>query len=357
MADEFQEKTEQATPKHREKAREEGQVAISQEANSAAMLFFGLLILYFASGYLYNHLMVAFKFLFSNLTTYNINVDSVRTMYITGVSFIGKLILPIAIPLMVVGFSASASQVGLKISPKAARPKMSKLNPLSGFKRIMVSKRSLEELIKNIVKITVVLYVAYKGIVNHLTEFSPLLDYDNHAIFVYILKIAFEVCIKIAMVFIVIGAADYAFQKWEHENQLKMTKQQVKDEMKESEGDPKIKAAIKRKQMEMAMRRMMQEVPKADVVITNPTHFAVALKYEISEMDAPKVVAKGQDLVAQKIKEVAKENDVPIVENPPLARALYEAVEVEQPVPEEYFQAVAEVLAFVYKLKNKTVNL
>ena len=356
MAEEFQEKTETATPKQREKARDEGQVAKSQEINSAAMLFFGLLILYFFSGHMYNQIQMIFKKILLNLHNYSITPETVLQMYVGGLVFLGGVLLPVLVSMAIVGFSAAIGQVGFHPSIKAARPKFSKLNPISGFKKVMISKKSLEELIKNVVKITVILYVAYRGIASHTDEFTPLVDQDIQVIFKYILDVAFEVCMKIALIFIVIGFADFAFQKYDHENELKMTKQQVKDETKESEGDPKIKAAIRRKQLETALRRMMQEVPTADVVITNPTHYAIALKYDVPKMEAPKVVAKGKDLIAQKIKEIAKENNVPIIENPPLVRALFEAVEIGQYIPEKYFQAIAEVLAYVYNLKNKKLN-
>ncbi len=325
------------------------------EINSAAILLFGLLMLYFAAGYLYQHIQYAFFVVFKNMHTLQINNATVYALIVDGTVFIVKMIAPVILGLLFVGLAASYGQVGFMISLEAIQPKVDKINPVEGFKRVLFSRRTIEELIKNILKVTIILWVAYSAIEKRWDEFFPLLDQDIQQTFQFILSAVMEVSYKIAIAFIFIAAVDYAFQKWDHEKKLMMSKQEIKDEMKQTEGDPQIKSAIRKRQMEMAAKRMMQEVPKADVVIANPTHYAVALKYDSSKMDAPLVVAKGKDRVALKIREIAEEHGIPVVEDPPLARALYDAVDLDKPIPEKFFQAVAEVLAYVYKLKGKAI--
>lgn len=355
MADDFQEKTEQATPRRKEEARKKGQVARSMEINSAAMLLLGLLMLYFSAGYLYSYIQYAFYTIFKNLHILTINPQNAYQLFTSGIFFIGKMIGPLILGFFFIGIAASYGQVGFILSPEAIKPKGDKINPVEGFKKVLFSRRTIEELIKNILKVTIILVVAYNAIEKRWEDFFPLLDKDLPQIFHFILSAGMEISFKIALAFIFIAAADYAFQKWDHSKRLMMSKQEIKDELKQTEGDPQIKSSIRKKQMEMAVRRMMQEVPKADVVIANPTHYAVALKYDSEKMVAPVVVAKGKDQVALRIREIAEEHEVPVVEDPPLARALYEAVDLDKPIPEKFFQAVAEVLAYVYKLKGKAV--
>ncbi|GAB4175759.1 MAG: flagellar biosynthesis protein FlhB [Calditrichia bacterium] len=355
MADDFQEKTEQATPRRKDEARKKGQVARSMEINSAAMLLLGLLIINFSAGYIYSHIKYAFFTVFHNLQILDINPQTTVTLLQGGVFFMGKILGPIIFGFFLIGIAASYGQVGFAFSPEAIKPKFEKLNPVEGIKKVLFSRRTIEELIKNLIKVSIILWVAYSAIRNKWDEFFLLLDQDISQIFTFILSSALEVSLKIAIAFIFIAAADFAFQRWDHSKKLMMSKQEVKDENKQTEGDPQIKSAIRKKQLQMAVRRMMQEVPKADVVIANPTHYAIALKYDNQKMDAPLVVAKGKDEIALRIRQIAEENDVPIVEDPPLARALFDAVEIDRPIPEKFFQAVAEVLAYVYKLKGKAV--
>lgn len=355
MADEFQEKTEQPTPRRLEEARRKGQVAKSMEVNSSAILLVGLLIIYLLAGFLYSHLQYSFQLIFRNLYVWDINPMNIQHFFLRGTFFIGKMLAPVFMGLLLVGLAISYGQVGFMISPEALKPKFEKLNAIEGIRKILFSRRTLEELVKNILKVTIIIWVAYSVIRNKWDEFFMLLDQDVQQIFIFTVKAAFSAVMKIAIAFIFIAGADYAFQRWDHLKKLMMSRQEIKDEYKQMEGDPQIKSAIRKKQMQLATRRMIQEVPKADVVVANPTHYAVALKYDAKKMAAPVVIAKGVDEVARKIREVAEKNQVPVVEDPPLARALYDAVDVNKPIPEKFFQAVAELLAYVYKLKGKTI--
>jgi flagellar biosynthetic protein FlhB len=225
------------------------------------------------------------------------------------------------------------------------------INPINGLKR-MFSIKALAELVKSIVKIIVVSLVAYQYIKGQINEILNVMDMETANMLSYFAVLVFNVGIRISVTFIILGIIDYLFQWWQYEKDLRMSKQEIKDEYKETEGNPQIKSKIREKQRAISMRRMMQEVPKADVVITNPTHFAVAIKYDLNVSSAPIVIAKGQDFIAQRIKEIARENKVEIVENKPLARTLYSTVEIGESIPQDLFQAVAEVLAFVYSLKE-----
>ena len=263
--------------------------------------------------------------------------------------------LIIMLPFMAFGFVVtllvSIVQVGWKVSTKPMKPELSKLNPLNGFKRIF-SKDSLFELVKSILKIVIIIYIAYTSIKDNANDLFALYDLGLNQAVALVGTLIINTGIKISIVYLVIGLADFIYQKHKFNEDMKMTKQEVKDEYKNTEGDPQIKGRQRRKMQEVSQKRMMQDVPKADVVITNPTHFAVALKYEAKISSAPVVLAKGEDYLAQKIKEVARENKIEIVENKPLARMLYHNVDVGAEIPPELYQAVAEVLAAVYKAKN-----
>ena len=248
-------------------------------------------------------------------------------------------------------FIVTVYQVGWKVTAKPMEPKLSKFNPVNGFKRIF-SKDSLFELLKSIVKVGVIAYVAYTNVVDEADNLFILYDISLNQAIALTGNIIIDFGIEISIIFIVIGLIDYIYQKWKFGEDMKMTKQEVKDEYKNTEGNPEIKGRIRQKMREASQRRMMQDVPKADVVITNPTHFAVAIKYDAEVSKAPIVVAKGEDYLAQKIKEVAREHNVEIVENKPLARMLYHNVDIGAEIPPELYQAVAEVLAMVYHMKN-----
>ena len=253
--------------------------------------------------------------------------------------------------IMIVGLAVNLFQVGLNFNTEAISFKPDKLNPINGFGR-MFSKRSLVELIKSLLKILIIGYFLYRFLSRQLLAMPQFIYFDLATSLGQMSKIVFNMAFQVIGVIFLLGLMDYGYQKWQTTQDLKMTKQEVKDEMKQTEGDPQIKGKIRQKQRQMAMSRMMQEVPKADVIVTNPTHFAVALQYS-KGMPAPRVAAKGQDLVARRIKDIAREAHVPIVENRPLARALYASTEVGDLVPAELYQAVAEVLAYVYRLKHR----
>jgi flagellar biosynthetic protein FlhB len=259
---------------------------------------------------------------------------------------------PVLIVAYLVSFVCDVAQVGWHPTSKPLMPKFSKLNPLKGFKKIF-SKEAVVELIKSILKIGIVLIVAYSYIKKNGDGLFLLYDMSLNAGVAATGNLVINLGIRVAVAYLIIAFADFGYQKWKHNDDLKMTKQEVKDEYKQQEGDPQVKGRIRQKMREVSQRRMMQNLPKADVVITNPTHYAVALMYDAEKYDAPIVIAKGEDYLAARIKEVARENDIEIVENKPLARMLYANVEIGEVVPPDLYQAVAEVLAFVYHLKGR----
>ena len=265
---------------------------------------------------------------------------------------IGIIVLPVFAAGVFIVFVCDVVQVKWKPTTKPLKPKFSKLNPVSGFKKFL-SLNSLVELVKSVLKLAVVGYVVYKYIVDEISQIFILYNISLNQAIGLIGKIVTDLGIRIALLYMLIAFLDYVYQKRKFKKDMKMTKQEVKDEYKNQEGDPQIKGKQKQKMREASMRRMMQQLPEADVVITNPTHYAVAIKYDAEKYDAPYVIAKGEDYLAQRIKDVAKENDIEIVENKPLARMLYANVEEGGLIPPELYQSVAEVLAFVYHLKGK----
>ncbi|MCG8685612.1 MAG: flagellar biosynthesis protein FlhB, partial [Desulfobacterales bacterium] len=259
--------------------------------------------------------------------------------------------LPVFAAVYVVALISNVAQVGFAISWKAIEPKMSKLNPINGFKQ-KFSSRAVVEFVKSLVKVGVISLVCYLVTKGTLSQIVKLYDNSVAQILLFLLIESFWIFIKVCLVMIVVALLDYAYQKWKFLDEQKMTKKEVKDERKQTEGDPAVKSRIRQLQMEAARKRMMAEVPEADVVVTNPTRLAVALKYDNTKMDAPMVVAKGAGSIAANIRRIARENDVPLVEDKPLARNLYRLVDIGQEVPLEYYKAVAELLAYVYRLKN-----
>ena len=263
-----------------------------------------------------------------------------------------KITGPVFAIVLVVGITASFAQVGALFTLEPLKPKFSKLNPVNGIKRIF-SLRGLTELIKSILKIVIIGVVAWNSIRAEENNIVKLMDQDLASAAVYISSTAIDVAIKICAMMIIIAVLDYGYQWWQYEKDLRMTKHEVKEEYREREGSPEVRQRIRQRQREMSMRRMLTEVPKADVIITNPTHYAVAIQYDAEKAPAPIVTAKGIDYMALRIKEIAKENGVETVENKPLAQALYKSVDIGQQIPPELYQAVAEILAFVYRIKGK----
>ncbi|MDD4627359.1 MAG: flagellar biosynthesis protein FlhB [Syntrophomonas sp.] len=348
------EKTEKATPRRREEARKKGQVFKSTDLNSAIILIAGSVASFVALPYMIENLQAFTALYILERTQQDFSNDYVYLLLLEGLFVMGKMIFPIFAATFTTALLITYLQVGFVFSGESLTPKLERLNPVEGFKRIF-SKRALVELLKSLLKVIVTGYIVYSVMSKHFFLFPRFVDMELIACLQALSSIVFEMAMKVGLVFINIGIIDYIFQWYEHEKSLKMSKHEIKQEYKQTEGDPQLKSRQRRIQREIAMQRMMAEVPKADVVITNPTHFAVVLKYEASKMEAPVLVAKGKDFMALKIKEVAKIHEVVIVENPLLARTLYYNAEIGDPVPEELYQAVAEVLAFVYKQKKRVV--
>ncbi|SNZ08080.1 flagellar biosynthetic protein FlhB [Persephonella hydrogeniphila] len=342
-------KTEKATPRRRQKAREEGQVAKSQDIPIAATLFVTFLVLIAYIPYSYNILSEYFRHTFSDPLYLLPEENGGFVSYTIKVILI--LLSPVFVVLLAVGIFSNVAQFGFLFSSKALTPKIERLDVIKGLGRL-VSLKTAFELVRNLLKLLFASAVGYFLVMKIINEsfnmsFIPI----THEIY-FLFKYTLMLVLAFALVSIPIAVIDFIYRRWEYEENIKMSKHEIKEERKMYEGNPQIKAAIRKKQREMAMMRMMAEVPKADVVITNPDHYAVALIYEKGKMNAPKVVAKGKNLIAEKIKEIAKRHDVPIVEDPPLARALYASVEVGDFIPEKFYVAIAKILARIYKQKG-----
>lgn len=351
------EKTEPATQKKLDDARKEGKVAKSKDLTEGFALVVLFLLLKVFIGYIGDRMIGLFDNTIGRMAEFEkVNRAGLSTVAVT--TMLSNAILELLLiiwPFLVFGFAIafllSIYQVGWKVSTKPLEPKLSKFNPINGFKRIF-SKDSLFELVKSIAKVGIIAYITYTSLKDEANNLFILYEISLNQAIALVGEIILDVGLKIAIVFVFIGLVDYFYQRWKFADEMKMTKQEVKDEYKNTEGDPQIKGRIRQKMREVSQRRMMQDVPKADVVITNPTHFAVAIKYDAEVSTAPVVVAKGEDFLAQKIKEVAKEHNVQIVENKPLARMLYHNVDIGAEIPPELYQSVAEVLAMVYHMKN-----
>lgn len=354
MADEsFQEKTEPASDKKRDEARRKGKIPRSVELNSAFVLLFGVFILSLGGTALVSGLAEVFRntLLMSGTTT--LTLTSLHGMATRGIISVGALLAPVILGIMVVGLAVAYVQVGFMYSPDVMRPKFDKMNPITGIQKILISRRSLMELAKSLVKVGLVGMVAWWAIQDTIAESPALVQTDVAGLFGYIGQSAFSLGLRTGLVFMVLAVVDFFYQRYEYEREMRMSKEELKEETKATEGDPAVKGRVRAIQRRIAYRRMMAAVPKADVVVTNPTHLAVALRYDTEAMHAPHVVAKGADLVALKIKEIALAHQVPIVEDRPLAQTLYRSVEIGEEIPEKMFQAVAQLLAYIYRLKNQ----
>ncbi len=354
------EKTEDPTSKKLSDARKEGKVAKSKEiVNGVSLLGFFIALRVFL-GFAGIRIVEIFRWIYTLFPDIVNMKGGLTVQAFIGIfrSLLGKTLI-ILLPFLIIGFSAdfvtNLVQVGWKPTMKPLEPKLSKFNPISGFKRIF-SKQSIVNLLFAIAKILLVFYIAYTSIKGQAKTLFLLYDISLNAALSLIFQIIVDTGIRISVVYIVLGLVDYGYQRYKFKDDMKMTKQEVKDEYKNTEGDPQIKGKQRQRMMESSQRRMMKNVPQADVVITNPTHIAVAILYDNTKDDAPRVVAKGEDYLAKKIKDVAKESNVPIVENKPLARALYATVEIDETIPPELYQAVAEILAVVYTNRNQQVS-
>ncbi|MDA8210940.1 MAG: flagellar biosynthesis protein FlhB [Clostridia bacterium] len=346
------EKTEEATPRRRQQARSKGQVAKSQEFNSALVLLTGFAALSWFFPFMYSQIVAYTRLMLSTLSREDLTIGAIIALFQQMTVIGAKLLLPLLGTTLIAGMAANYLQVGMMFSTEAISVNLSRINPIEGLKRLF-STRSLVELGKSLFKVTLVGIVVYRIIRDNFDVFPKMLDMDLRASGAFLGGIIIKIGLQSAVLLMILAIIDFKYQQWEFNKSLKMSKEEIKEEYKQTEGNPQIKSKIREKMHRMSMRRIMQEIPKADVVITNPTHFAVALRYDGETMAAPKVVAKGQDNLALKIKEIAKEHGVVTVENKPLAQALYKGTEIGDSVPPELFQAVAEVLAFVYRLKGK----
>lgn len=345
------ERTEDPSLKRREDFRKKGQVAQSKEVQTAAIFSLGLLFWIFYMPRFWDGLTALTASTWQHSWEFEGTVLAITGLMIHVTKEMALLLAPLFLLALVIGFFSSFFQFGWLFTTTPLIPDFSKLDPIAGMGRIF-SKRSLIESIKSIAKVLLVGWIATSTVMDHFNEALILVDTSISTTLLYLGKTAMLILAKVCGALILLAFLDFLFVKWEMEQKLKMTKQEQKEEFKESEGDPHVKAQIRAIQQQMARKRMMAEVPKADAVITNPTHLAVAIKYEAATMAAPIVVAKGADHVAMRIREIARENNVPLIENPPVARLLHK-IDLGAPIPEDMFKAVAEILAHIYSLKGK----
>ncbi len=349
MPDTAQEKTEKATPRKIRRARREGQVARSTEMNSVVVISFGFLTIYLLGPILFNDIISLMRESFVQAPMATLSPSSLPVLFTNRIFTFAAIVGPMLLSLAVFAYAINVSQTGFMFSIKSIEPKMERFDIVKGLKRL-VSKRSMVEMIRDVIKIILISIIAYYTVSGWLPRLMMLGDAGIGDVAAMLGKLSLILAIKISVAFLIVAVFDLAFQRYDYAKNLKMTKQEVREELKETEGNPQLKGRIRQVQREMARQRMMTEIPKADVVVTNPTHLAVALRYDPREMAAPMVVAKGQRLIAQKIKEIAHENNVPVVENRPLAQSLFKLVDVGNYIPNTLYRAVAEVLAYVYRL-------
>ncbi|WP_066173067.1 flagellar biosynthesis protein FlhB [Bacillus marinisedimentorum] len=347
-----QEKTEKATPKKRMDSRKKGQVAKSSDVNTAMILLFVFLFLWAGGGYMEDRFFALFTHSFQESMLEDLTLANVPALFNEAAIDAAIIVAPVMAVAAAGAVFANYIQIGFLFSTEAIHFKLNKLDPIQGFKRIY-SVRALVEMLKSILKISLVGFLTFGVIWLNFGEIIKLSSIDRASALAFLGGLTVQMGLYASLLLLFLAGLDYLYQRYDFEKNIRMSKQDVKDEYKKSEGDPLIKSKIKEKQRQMAMQRMMQEVPKADVVITNPTHFAIALKYDEERSDAPYVVAKGVDYVALKIKEAASKHEVATVEDRPLARALYAEVEIGDEIPEAFFKAIAEILAYVYRVEKK----
>ena len=345
------ERTEAPTGRRRAEARKRGQVARSMEVNTAEILFVSLGLFYFAGQSMVQQMITVVGNGIREVPTSDLTPESAYTLLVGWMVEFVKLVGPFLGVLMVAGVAASVLQVGFLMCEEALSPKWERLNPMNGLKNLL-SMRNLAELVKSPLKLVLIGGIAYLTVRQEAATLLQLGDVGPFQSFQLLSRITFLVLVRVAIALVFLALADYAFQYWQHEKSLRMTREEIKEELKQSEGDPMVRARVKSLQRQLAMRRMMAEVPKASVVVTNPTHLAIALRYDETTMRAPKVVAKGARLIAERIKDIAKQHGVPLVENKPLAQSLFKSVTIGQEIPSAFYRAVAEILAYVYALRG-----
>ena len=343
-----------ATPRKLEQARKEGQVVKSKDFSTAVSLLILFMVIFGLAPFIWDQIVQVFTLLYEQIP--NANMDKIGYMYVTLIALKGAALIigPILAIAWLVAVLADFIQVGPLVAVAPLMPKLDKLNPTKYFKNIM-SIKTLFELFKNIVKVIILGYIGWAVYKDHIESILMLASIDNNfAVMIEFGKLMTEFIFKACIAFLIIAAADYGVTKWKFLQDQKMSFKEIKDEYKNSEGDPNVKAQLRQRRMQMLQQGAMDAVPTADFVVTNPTHVACALKYVAEEMDSPMLIAKGTELIAKKIINIAKEHNVPVIENPPVARAVFRMCDINQPIPPELYKAVAEILLFVYKMKNPT---
>ncbi|WP_066637238.1 flagellar biosynthesis protein FlhB [Desulfolucanica intricata] len=351
MARGSQEKTEKATPRKIAEARRKGQVAKSADLNGAVGLLAMVLLLYAIEDHHINSLYRYLTEFFQHFTEYNSEQADFLHVMIDVASYFFGLMAPFFILAVVVGLAVNLTQTGFIFAPGVIKPKADRINPIEGFKRIF-SVRSLFELAKSLLKVIIIGGVTYSLVAGSISDLMMIFYVTPHMILQQFSGFTLRVFLWGGLAYLALALIDFLYQRYEYQKNLRMSKQELKDELKQTEGDPLLKSKRREMQRQITLNRIIQEVPRATVIITNPTHLAVAVRYQEAENDAPQVVAKGADNLALRIREIAKENKIPVVEQKELARLLYTQVEVGQEIPYEFYQAVAEILALVYRKKN-----
>ena len=352
MSEDKDAKTEDPTAKRMSKAWSDGNIPVSQEVKSVSMLLGGLIVVAILVPWVMKNLTGYLRTFLERPETMQVDVETFQSFVISILAKVGIVLAFPALVLVIAALAGTLGQIGLVFTPDKLGFKLSNISPLAGFGRLF-STTSLIEAGKGIVKMLIVSMLIGFLVVPTMSHPDKLIDQDIPATLAELHRLVVMILFLVVIVMVTLAAADYAYQRWSHKEKLKMTKQEVKDEHKEQEGDPKVKGRIRNLRLERHRQRMMAAIPKASVIITNPTHYAIALQYDMDAMAAPKVVAKGVDYLAKRIRQIAETHEIPIVENPPLARALYAAVEVDQEIPQEHYKAVAEVIGFVMRLKGK----
>lgn len=353
-ADSDQERSEEATQQRRDDFRKRGQVAQTRELGVVVSLLGSALMFWMMSGFFTQQIGDSYRLVYGYVSEGYFEPEHMSSLLIELGIRLAYVLLPIFLFAGIMAMFSTVLQIGFLYSEEALSPDFDKINPINGFKRLL-SLRSIVEGIKALLKMGIIAATAYYVIKSSLHVLPQMVSLSPFEILTFLVENVFRLILGVGGVLVVIAAADYFFQRYQLEEQMKMTKQEIRDEVKTREGDPLIKARIRKIQKETAQRRMMADVPKADVIITNPTHLAIALKYSPEKYAAPVMLAKGQDHLALRIRELAKEHGIPIVENKPLARAMFKTMEIGQVIPRELFAAVAEVLAYVFKLKRRRI--
>lgn len=356
MPEQSGEKTHDATPHRRQQAREEGQVATSQDLSSAVMLLAGLAALLMFGKGLAEHLAGLYRTQLGGEPWLRVDLDFTVNLWADTMQGLARYMLPILGALLLTGVAVNLFQVGLLFLPNKLMPELERIDPIKGLKRLF-SLSSLVKLAMGIFKMAIIAAVAWVSLYSQRDAILALTGLSVPQITIFLSDVLIWTSIKIGVALLVLAILDYAYQKWKHEQDIKMTQEELREEMKKLQGDPQVIARRRAVQRQLVLNRLSAAVPKADVIVTNPTELAIAIQYEPATMNAPVVVAKGAGLVAQRIRRIALEHNIPIVEKKPLAQALYKEVELNHPIPQEMYAAVAEVLAYVYQLKGKTLEM